>query len=289
MDDQDFRDITQAALNRAREEDRVDLHHAMDGIQAGRSGRHEMAAAPQSTEQDRKREDAVQAFLRTLEAIIRDGELNNLVAETVFAAKSDAEIADIVLRIERETGQSLTDYAATILGHTAAQRKPGESDADYNRRMIMAVAGEIIDPHTGQIKPQYASDPLAQIILSDTAYQKIMVEVEQVNRSGPGADSDAVVAQHRDAGYESSELSGHYVEDAGYKNELRGGQKGHRDTDLSDGRAETESETFFGAKNAMKDVSRAARRSFNTVVRADPGPGADPTEVSSAPLPGRKA
>lgn len=291
MDDQEFRDITEAARQREQEEDRVDLHHKMDGIQAGRTSKHEMAAALQNTAQDRKRkrEEAVQVFLRTLEAIIRDGELNAHIAETVFAAKNDAEIADIVLRIERETGQPLTNYATNILGPKTAQRKPGESDADYNRRMIMAVASEIIDPQTGRIKPQYASDPLAQIILSDTAYQQIMVEIEQVNQRGPSPESDAIVAQHRDAGYESSELFGHYVEDAGYKNELRGGQKEHRDDDLSVESATVESEIFFGSKNVMKQASSAARQSFNAVVQADPDKGVRLTGLSSTPLLGRKA
>ena len=241
----DYRDIAETDAKRMR----TDLIKAFNDTSAGReTGRLEVShtnATVERTEQDKRKKSARQ-FLRDLQQIIEDGKLAGYMAERIIGAKSNTDIADMVSRIETETGLTLQEYAAGIIGADDALRKPGESEADYNRRIITAVTTEIIDPATGRIKKQYENDVLAQIIMADEAYRDILASIDRINRNE--LDAVGLVQTFADAGYDETELAGHHVEADTQKSTLREGQTQRRD-EFADGELEVaESEGFFDAK-----------------------------------------
>lgn len=72
------------------------------------------------------------------------------------------------------------------------------------------------------------------IILRDVAYQALMKEVAQINRSDIGAE--ALVSKFADAGYAAAEMATQHVESDGRRVELRDGQSDRTDaTNNSDG------------------------------------------------------
>lgn len=221
----EYRDIANADEVRTRAE----LVHAFNNTAADRvTGRNDVSQTGGKIENaEMKRKKTARQFLADLQRIIEDGKLAAEIIDRIIASKSDVQIADMVAQIEDETGLILQEYAAGILGARDALRRPNESDADYNRRIISAVAAEIIDPATGRIKKQFKDDPLAQIILSDQAYRDLMAQVELINRNDANADS--LVQKFATAGYESAELAGHQVEANDAKDDLRQGQDVGRD------------------------------------------------------------
>lgn len=235
----------------AEAELRAEFITAFNNSMAGRedTGRQPIAfvgeLARTRTSQDKEKKTA-RRFLRDIQEMMRVGEMAAYVAETVIGAKSDAQIADIVAEIEAKTGLTLEEYAARIIGDKALQRIPGETDADYQRRILDAVAKTITDNDAGHIKPEYAGDPLAEIILRDAAYQALMKEVNVVKRMGQGAQADALVSKFADAGYATAESSAQNIDDDRHKRELRGGQTDHRDDNAVSKPATSESEAFFG-------------------------------------------
>lgn len=260
----DHRDIAKAAEARRREVDRDDLQHEIGGQETGRAAR--FFTAPQGQQDGKSAKGRKQARADTdafYMALMQEGAFGGFVVGEVFGGKSDAEIAGIVSEIEDRTGMSFTDYAAKILGPDAVQRLPGESDADYHRRLVMAIAEEIIDPRTGRIKPKYADDPMAAIILRDATYRSILADVARINRGDPGPRTDRIVAEHRDAGYDSAELAAHRIDDAGHKGDLRDGQNDHADRAYGSDAMQSESDGFFGAPDATADAAKAGRHAFN--------------------------
>ena len=242
----DYRDIAEIDAKRIRAELIKAFNDTSAGRETGRLDVTHTTAKVERTEQDKRKKSARQ-FLADLQRIIEDGKLTAEIINRVVASKSDAQIADMVNEIEAKTGLTLQEYAAGILGADEALRRPGESEADYNRRIISAVAVEIIDPATGRIKKQYQDDPLAQIIMADEAYRDIMEQVEFINSNDADADADAdrLVRKFADAGYEKVELAGHHVVADEAKSDLRYGQKNQRDAEFSGDAEAQESEGFF--------------------------------------------
>ncbi len=119
------------------------------------------------------------AYREAVLAALDNGNLPELIAEQVIGGLSDEAIADMVGQIEAETGQSFEDYAADILGEEAAQRLPGESLEEYRRRVLTALAEEMLDEH-GNIKPEYADDPLAGMLRDNEDFQRIIAERDAI-------------------------------------------------------------------------------------------------------------
>lgn len=181
----DFDELTKRADEMKRTEDQRDLQHEIAGVDTGRNSRFITEAAnSQKSLSEKRRAQQMADNDAFYIALMQDGAFGGFVASEVFDGKSDVEIADIVTEIETKTGLSLEDYAADIIGVEASTRRTGESDADYKRRIIKAVAEEMVDPMTGQIKAQYADDPLADIIARDGTYQAIMNDVAHINLTG---------------------------------------------------------------------------------------------------------
>jgi len=147
-------------------------------------------------------------------ALLNNGDLDNYVAENIFGGMSDFEIAEVVSAIEAETGLSFEDYAENILGDDMLERSPGENDADYHRRVLTAVADEILEDDLS-IKAGYENDPLVKIIKRDAIFQDAKAFVDQTNELVPvHATSDAettnTVIEKAGEGYSTSDTLEHF-------------------------------------------------------------------------------
>jgi len=149
-------------------------------------------------------------------ALLNNGDLDNYVAENIFGGMSDVEIADVVSAIEIETGLSFEDYAENILGDDMPERTSGENDTDYHRRVLTAVADEILEDDLS-IKVGYENDPLVKIIKRDAIFQDAKAFVDQTNElvpahATPDAGTTNTVIEKAEEGYGISDTLGRDLE-----------------------------------------------------------------------------
>lgn len=244
----DEREVARRAEAKKRERDNHDLNAEHAGQNTGRMARflpREARAAHEGTKKRSKRAQADRdAFFL---ALMNEGALGGFIVDEVFSGKTGAEIAAIVAEVEDQTGLTFSDYAASVLGAEAAQRKADESEEDYHRRIVMALAEEMIDPVTGSIKPEYSDDPFAEIILRDARYQQIMDDVAHLDATMSAGSKDHLFQKISEGGYSDSKHAAMAVRDDGVAAELRDGQANQTDEALnSDGKL-AESQSFFGS------------------------------------------
>lgn len=110
-------------------------------------------------------------------ALLQNGDLDAIVAENIFGNMSDAEISAVVSDIETQTGKSFEDYAKDILGDDMPERAVGESDDDYQRRVLIAVGDEVLNDDLS-IKAGYENDPLARIMRTNEFYIETKSRIE---------------------------------------------------------------------------------------------------------------
>jgi hypothetical protein len=157
-------------------------------------------------EADGKKDDRIDAFFLHL---IQEGNLAVFAAGTIFGGMSDDDINACVAEIEAATGMPFDDYARDILGKDMPEREPGESDADYHRRVLTALGEEMLeqDPDTGElrVKPQYADDPTAQIIKRNETYKAIQAtgkdfqaKFETAQKLGDFREQGAILTETRE-------------------------------------------------------------------------------------------
>lgn len=154
------------------------------------------AKSAQESRHDRAERQSKQRFDDImLLALYENGDLDSFVAENVFGGMNDTEIMDVVSMIESETGKSFEDYARDILGGQMPDRIPGESDADYNRRVLILVADEVLEDDLS-IKPGYENDPLAKFLQDQeiTKEARATVAAHNANAKALGIDAVADVA-----------------------------------------------------------------------------------------------
>jgi len=142
--------------------------------------------------------------------LLRTGELDTYIAENVFGGMNDAEINNIVSMIETETGQSFGSYSRGILDQDMPTRSNGESDVDYNRRVVIAVSAEILDGQ-GNVLPQYENDPLAKYIKREASYIEIVEHRDRINAANPNgiaptADATATVSEIAATNYDAGDI-----------------------------------------------------------------------------------
>jgi len=263
-DNSEDRDIANALAAAKRLRDFDDLQAEMSGIDIGRQARFLKNGefSEQAKADKRKVQERIDADMFYL-ALINNNQLGGYIANEVFDSKSDWQIFDIVTEIETKTGMRFEYYTAKILGAEAAQRMDGESDADYNRRVLKALADEMLEAD-GSIKAQYADEPLADIIRGDAAYQKIMHDILQINREGPSHEASALVAAYKNAGYASAELGGEKVNNDDYKGDLRDGQDGDRDSSTYSMELTSESDSFLDSSDAIVQAADKGKTQFNS-------------------------
>jgi len=262
-DNSEDRDIARALAAAKRLRDFDDLQAEISGINIGRQSRFlkNGELSEQAKADKRKARERMDADIFYL-ALINSGQFGGYIANEVFDSKSDWQIFDIVSEIETKTGMRFEDYAAKILGTEAAQRMDGESDADYNRRVLKSLADEMLEAD-GSIKAQYTDEPLADIIRGDAAYQKIMHDILQINREGPSREASALVTAYKNAGYETTELGGEKVNNDDYKGDLRYGQNGHRDVATGQKTSIDRSNNFLNADSAIAKAADTGKTQFN--------------------------
>ncbi|MEO1190270.1 MAG: hypothetical protein AAFY02_00810 [Pseudomonadota bacterium] len=214
---------------------------------------------------------AESAYREALMEALRSGTMNSFIADQIFGDMSDAEISELVADIEAQTGQSFEQYAQGKLGKEAAQRRPGESDADYNRRILDALTILMLDPKTGQIKPEYDGDPLAEWIKKHEDHKRTIEATAEINTTvddhGKTPETDAKVEELKTT-YASSDAAGNALTDAGYQEEVSESQDGERDEKLHASEEVEENADIFatlGEMSSAEVASAACREEFNKV------------------------
>ncbi len=245
---------------------------------------------------------ARQAYKEALLATLMDqGGLPAYIADQVFGQMDDQEIAEVVEDIEAATGMEFQDYAATILGEEDAQFQPGESLEDYRRRILDAITLEVLGPD-GKVRPQYANDPVAGIILDNENYHEAMARVESWQAREAGGENDAEIAQdvdrETDGEFAAGDLAGHTLEgpqavDAGTVN-----QYDEIDNALASAEAQADNNGGFGAMTGFSSLNTgdlvspqgaldeaALSGTFNAASAMPPDDQALSVEIASAPSP----
>ena len=127
-------------------------------------------------------------------ALIEQGRVGAYVAGQVVDKMSDAEINTFVERIEAVTGETLETYATRLLGKAVAERRDGETDADYRRRMVDAIHAEVMEVAidsegnpVARIKDKYASDPYIRDIFTEGMFQKYRSELNKIENDPDAA------------------------------------------------------------------------------------------------------
>ena len=155
-----------------------------EDVSAGRRVAFAARAARERYEknEEKRRKEDLEVMILTM---MLDGDFSAYLSDQVVDNMSDAEISAFVDRIEQVTGKSLEDYAAELLGEENAQRKPGESDADYKRRIVKAIHKEVMDVSVDpdgnpvpNIKPKYADDARIRDIFNEGVIQDYRDTVE---------------------------------------------------------------------------------------------------------------
>ncbi|MCA8928912.1 MAG: hypothetical protein KDC18_12650 [Alphaproteobacteria bacterium] len=215
---------------------------------AGRRGLYGITAARDIQVAHEAREKAASDDALFL-LILNGGDLAGFIADKVFDDMSDTEIADLVAQIESKTGMGFEDYARGILGDEAVARKPGESDANYQRRMLKAVAAEVIDPETGEIKPEYRDDPVAQIVMGDGRYKDIVAKVRTwKSQLASGVSPDKIrpsLKVETDKAYDAAATTGDQIGESSLTATARGSQDVHRDSKLSSNTSDQNNEAVI--------------------------------------------
>lgn len=225
---------------------------------------------------------AERAYTEAMLQAIQSNSFGAYVAEQVFGSMNNREVSEIVARIEAETGDSFESYARGILGDEAVQRQPGESLEDYHRRLLMAVTEEIVvvSP-TGEgaiIKPEYADDPMAQILVTSDVYQEIVAELQRIDESDNAAEAERLVQQAVEQSYMTADLAGNKLDDSEHRETASEGQDGQVDQRLDESAALDRNQGFFaglGGSSPVEEASREGREEFNRVAGLSATPSPD--------------
>jgi hypothetical protein len=248
----------------------LDLANLLGGRRALTSAAATMQTS--TAAEKRAKQDAEDwAFYLTL---MQDGQVGHYIANEIFDNKSDWEIFQIVAEIEAVTGDSFENYAKSILGEdNVPERLDGESDADYQRRVLKAITAEILNPRTGKIKPQYADDPVANIIRDHKAYQHTVAKTSEIENRLNHGDITLNEAKQEVREDSQDQFSVGDVHASKAKNsEIIKTAKETQDT-IADKKVfsaalQLESDDFFGdafvTDNKIAQVSEAAKHKFNS-------------------------
>ena len=266
-DNQDHGKSVQALMSEVKG---LDLANLLGGRRALTSAAATMQTSTAS--EKRAEKDAEDwAFYLTL---IQDGQVGHYIANEIFDNKSDWEIFQIVEKIETATGDTFENYAKSILGQdNVPERLDGENDEDYQRRVLKAITAEILEPHTGQVKPRYANDPVANIIRDHKAYQKTVAKISEIeNRLNRG---DITLKEAKQEVWEDSQeqfsvgdVHASTAENGEIIKTAKETQNVIRDEKVYSDALQSESEDFFGdtfvTNVKIAQVSEAAKIKFNT-------------------------
>ncbi|WP_299810430.1 hypothetical protein [uncultured Roseibium sp.] len=199
-------------------------------------------------------------------ALLNSGDLDAYVAENIFGGMSDAEVTDVISMIEAETGRKFEEYAENFLGDDMPERVPGESDADYHRRVLIAVTDEVLNDDL-TIKAGYENDPLARFVNNHEVTQHAREKTREADQIALREGADAGIAHIKD------EVEGNYavarvVSDESEVSEVSdfggGTQDNHSDASFNDASSVEKSSSFFSGFPGSDGALETAKADFET-------------------------
>ena len=110
---------------------------------------------------------------------LQNNALPTFIADQVFDGMSDDDITTLVADIEDKTGRPFEAYAKDILGDDLPERNAGESDVDYQRRVLKELTEEMLNPD-GSVKSEYADDPLAAYLAEQEVVQEVRAKAQSI-------------------------------------------------------------------------------------------------------------
>lgn len=230
------------------------------------------------SEEKRKQADSDAHFRRLLESV-REGSVGAYIGQRIFSNKTDAEIAHIVAEIETATGDSFENYARKVLGpENVPERQDGESDADYQRRVLEAVSDEIIELQGNEvrIKPEYANDPVAKIIQREEVFHRVKRKVREINadalRNGVTAQNTNAVTIEASKSFNEGDVLAAGLDHTQHKEAAKATQDGARDVQTNSDAFDSGS--FFDEVEDSKlaKAAEASKAEFNEKSQAEAAP-----------------
>ncbi|MEM7290510.1 MAG: hypothetical protein AAF412_09130 [Pseudomonadota bacterium] len=180
-------------------------------------------------------------------ALMEQGDLDSYIAENIVGGMDDEEFSDLLADIEAETGMSFEDYAKDILGELP-ERRAGESDMEYQRRIMDEIIEEILE-EDGSIKPEYADDPVARFIRDHEFRKEVVASVRDKDQRLENGESIETVRADARAEIESSvDAADAYATNAQTQELMVDGDNGHdgfRDEDANSSTGITKSGSFL--------------------------------------------
>lgn len=197
-------------------------------------------------------------------AMLQQGSLDSYIAEHIFSGMDDAEIGELVAKIEAETGTSFEEYAEMVLGGLP-ERNPHESDVDYQRRILGAIAEEVLQD--GEIKPEYADDPVARFIREHEFRKEVVAAVHNSDaRIEQGEDADVVRSDAKvkiNASVSAADAYGEHSKTEALRVDGRDGHDVFRDDKFSSNSAVENSGSFLnGFTPALSAASEDMKEQF---------------------------
>lgn len=271
-------------IRHADEQTRISIKKNDDDIMGLKSGSresiHKTTAAATIDAQDSRDEKAERKSKQLVDdamliALLNSGDLDNFVAESIFGGMSDTEVAGFVSQIEDETGRSFEDYAKEILGEDMPQRRAGESEVDYNRRVLTALGDEVLNDDL-TVKAGYENDPIAKFVDDHRETENAREVVRSVDAVAREHGTDEAVAQIKPqveesyvvAGVAEAESAVDEVSDTGNT-----ALDGHSDTDFEESSIVQEGSSFLSGFGALDTASADFSKQFDVA-------SAPETEVS---------
>jgi len=219
-------------------------------------------------QRERAKDKSSDLFLLDL---INRGEFGEYLGDKIFGGMSDEEIRDVVADIEAKTGMTFDDYASEVLGDDMPKRVPGQSDEDYQRRVLKVITDQMIGPD-GKVKAKYDDDPVADIIKGDKDYKRAVNITRDADAEAKlEGETEELTTRIADAALVDG-ASADAIEDATENEVFRTVAQNVRheqfDSEADGNEATNLTSNFFdsfGPAPPMKQASAAALKEFNTV------------------------
>ncbi len=245
---------TAKAAQTARDVHDGTISGSVEGVRGGIAERvaDNRESKAQKSERESRRADETAFFL----ALMQNGGMADYIGEQMFGGMNDDEVFDYSARMVAETGKSIQDWAAEILGDEAAQQRASESNADYHRRLHSDVLAAIKDPNTGEFLPEYSDHPLASFTREQQEYKDVMNEMTTVmaaHNAGQSLDAtEAELASQNitDGGIRVEFASAATDGDTELDNVLRKDRDVGSDNDLADEERIANNDTAFSMFNS---------------------------------------
>lgn len=217
---------------RAKENEQLMSEGSVEGLTArtGQFSEHQKKLLERLKSQGR----ANDGFNILLLDALQNNTLPSFIADQVFDGMGDDDVTALVADIEDKTGRPFEAYARDILGEDLPDRTPGESEADYQRRVLKALTEEMLNPD-GTVKAKYADDPLAQYLAEQEVVQEVTVKAKSIQVE---VEVTGVTAKLEDetkelsAAFNAADATANAIENAELEAIATDSQDNHSDNDL---------------------------------------------------------